>query len=761
MNMPITKSLLVSSLLALSQTSWAASFIIQDIEVNGLERVTAGTVLNYIPATVGEMFDDANSPDVIRSLYQTGLFEDVNLSRRGNILVVNVAERPAIGEIHISGNKAFKTKQLLEILRKADIAKGRTLDKSAIIRLERSLKEQYLAQGKYGVEIHTTLEILPRNRRAINIKINEGKTSKIRQVKIIGNKAFPEKKLLNLLDSGEKKSWAILSKRDQYEKNKLMGDLDKLTSFYRDRGYLNFEIVSVQTSLTPDKKSTYITLNIKEGDKYTISSVNIVGDINLSKEELNSLITIGKGQTFSQQKLEETREKLEAALGKKGYAFAAVNADPEIDETNKTVALKLIVIPGKRAYVRRINIKGNYRTKDEVYRREMRQLESSWYSKKKVERSKIRIQRLPYVESVTISQSPVAGTEDQVDLDVTVKERLSNQFSIGAGYSQDQGVLFNVNLKQENFLGTGKRLFLGVENSKSVKNYNITYTNPYYTTNGISRGFTAYLNKFDGDASLVSNYISNRYGGDVHYTVPLSETDSVYFSLGGEHRKITTTADTPDHVNNFLAAYGDTYNQFLGTISYIRDTRDRTIFPTKGHKQRISLETTLPGSDLDYNKVRYDGSFYKAMTDNLIFAVKGRVAVGKGRGDLNELPFYQKFYAGGLRSVRGYQQSSLGPKDSKGDPRGGDLATSATAEVLFPAPFMAENKSIRMSAFIDAGNVFDKGEDFSTSDLRYSAGIGLVWLSPIGPFSLSYAKPLNAKDGDEKQQFQFSLGASF
>ena len=761
MNTPMVKGLLASSLLTLSQGIWAASFVVQDIEVNGLERVTAGTVLNYIPANVGEAFDEVTSPDVIRSLYQTGLFEDVKLSRRGNILVVNVEERPAIGEINFSGNKAFKTKQLIEVLRKADIAKGRTLDKSAVLRIQRELKEQYLAQGKYGVEIDTTLDVLPRNRRAINIKVSEGKTSRIKQVKIIGNKAFTEKRLLKLLDSGEKKSWALLSKRDQYAKQKLVGDLDKLISFYRDRGYLNFEVVSTQVSLTPDKKSTYINLNIKEGDKYTVSSVNIIGDIGLSKNQLNSLVSIGKGQVYSQKFLEQTRKNLEAELGKKGYAFAKANIDSDVDEISKTVAIKLVVIPGSRAYVRRINIKGNYRTRDDVYRREMRQLESSWFSKKQVERSKVRIQRLPYVESVKISQTPVAGSNDQVDLEVTVKERLSNQFSIGAGFSQSQGFLFNASLKQENFMGTGKRLFLGVENSKSVKNYNITYTNPYYTVDGISRGFTAYVNEFDGDAALVSNYVSNRYGGDVHYTVPVSETDSVRFSIGGEHRKIKTTNDTPDHINDFLAKNGSTYDQLLGTISYTRDTRDRTIFPTKGQKQSVSLESALPGSDLEYNKIRYSASFYKGVTDNFIFAAKGRVAAGDGSGGLGGLPFYQKFYSGGIRSVRGFDQNSLGPRDSKGDPKGGDLATSATAEVLFPAPFMSDNKSLRMSAFVDAGNVFDGTGDFDTADLRYSAGIGMVWLSPVGPFTISYAKPLNAKDGDNEQKFQFSLGASF
>jgi outer membrane protein insertion porin family len=448
-------------------------------------------------------------------------------------------------------------------------------------------------------------------------------------------------------------------------------------------------------------------------------------------------------------------------LGKKGYAFAKIQVDKRVNELTKTVALKLIVLSGSRAYVRRINIKGNYRTRDDVYRREMRQLESSWYSKEAIERSKVRIQRLPYVESVRIAKTPVAGSRDQVDLEVTVKERLSNQFSIGAGFSQNQGFLFNASLKQENFMGTGKRLFLGIENSKSVKNYNVTYTNPYYTVDGISRGFTAYLNEFDGEEGLVSDYISNRYGGDIHYTIPLNETDSFRFSLGGEHREIETTSETPQHVRDFIAKNGDTYDQLLGTVAYTRDTRDRTIFPTKGLKQSLSLEMALPGSDLEYNKIRYNGAFYLGFLDHFIFAAKTKVAVGKGSGDADGLPFYQKFYGGGLRSVRGFKQNSLGPRDSNDKPKGGDLSTSASAELLFPAPFMVDNKSIRMSAFVDAGNVFEKTGDFDSSDLRYSAGIGMVWLSPVGPFSVSYAKPLNAKDGDEEQKFQFSLGAAF
>lgn len=756
----ITSSL-AGCLLVASQSVWAAGFVVRDIEINGLERVSAGTVLSNIPTSVGEQFDDSQSSDILRSLYQTGLFDDVKLARRNNVLVVEVVERPAIGEINITGNRVFKKEQLLEILGRANIDEGRTLDRSGLERIERELKEQYLAEARYGTQIQTSVDKLARNRVAVNININESKSSKIQQVRILGASAFPESRLLKLLDSGKKSSYAFWSSRDKYEKNKLAGDLDKLRSFYLDQGYLNFEIVSTQVSLTPDKKSTYLTINIKEGDQYRVSSIDVAGDLGVSDAETRSMIKLRSGQFFSQKQLEETRKSFEDRLGEKGYAFSKINVGTDVDEINKRVAIKFVVIPGKRTYVRRINIKGNYRTKDEVYRREMRQLESSWYSRQQVERSQVRIQRLPYVENVSIRQSPVAGRPDQVDLEVTVKERLSNEFSIGAGYSQNQGVLFNLSLKQENFLGSGKRLFLNAARSASLNDYSVTYTNPYYTPDGISRGFSVYYRETTAKEDLVSDYISDRIGGDVHYTIPINETDSFRFSAGAENRKITQGSESPDHITDFLAQHGDSYNQLMGSAAYVRDTRDRTIFPTKGQKHRVRWDSALPGSDLEYNKLTYDGSFYMPVWDEVIFATKGRLGVGKASGDLDEVPFFDKFYAGGIRSVRGYEQNSLGPKDSENKSKGGDLITMASAELIFPTPFMEDAKSFRMSAFVDAGNVFAASGDFEASELRYSAGIGAIWLSPLGPITVSYAKPLNKKEGDEEQAVQFSLGTTF
>lgn len=757
----VIRASLAGCLLIAYQSSSAASFIVKDIEVDGLERVAAGTVLSNIPANVGESFDDQQSSTILRSLYQTGLFDDVKISRRGDVLVVKVVERPAIGEINLSGNNVFKKDQLLDVLRKANIAEGHTMDRSSLARIQREIKEQYLAQGRYGTQIETTVENLPRNRVAINIKVRESKSSRIQNVRIIGAQAFSEKHLLKLMDSGTKSSYAFWSSRDQYERRKLAADLDKLSAFYRDRGYLNFDVVSTQVSLTPDKKSTYLTINIKEGDQYKVANIDVVGNLGLPENTVKNMVALKTGDYFSQKKLEETRKNFESKLGEKGYAFSKVQVASDIDEISKQVALRFVVDPGKRTYVRRINIKGNFRTKDEVYRREMRQLESSWYSREQVERSKVRIQRLPYVESIAINQSPVAGRPDQVDLDVTVTERLSNEFSVGAGYSQNQGVLFNVSLKQENFMGSGKRLFLNAARSASVNDLRVTYTNPYYTADGISRGFTAYYRETKAKENLVSDYISDRIGGDMHYTIPLSETDSFRFSVGGEQRTVTQGDESPDHIGEFLDKHGNEYTQLLGSLAYVRDTRDRTIFPTKGQKHSLKLDSALPGSDLEYNKLTYNGSFYMPITNDVIFSAKGRVGVGKGSGDLDNMPFFDKYYAGGIRSVRGFKQNSLGPQDSEGKSQGGDFVTSASAELIFPAPFMSDAKSFRMSTFVDAGNVFADQDAFDADEVRYSAGVGAIWLSPLGPFTLSYAKPLNKKEGDEEQVIQFSLGTTF
>lgn len=761
MKKQVLQASMASCLFALSHGAWADSFILTDVQVSGLERITAGTVLSNVPVQVGEKFDDRMTANLVRSLYKTGFFEDVKVSRRGNVLLVKVRERAAVGDITVSGNKAIDTDALLAALKQAGIAKGRPLDKSALNRIQREVKQQYLARGNYAADVATNIEKLPRNRVAVKIKINEGVVAKIKRIKINGNKAYSEATLKKLLESGTKSRLSFFSKKDRYAKEKLVGDIDKLTSFYRDRGYLNFEVVSTQVSLSKDKQSVFVNININEGDQYRIGKVNIAGDSGISNKELKKLVALKEGQVFSQTLLAETRKNLKERLGKDGFAFSRIGILPQVDKVNKRVNLVFQAEKGQRTYVRRINIRGNFRTKDEVFRREMRQLESSFLSKEKVDRSKVRIQRLPFVESVKITTSPVAGRSDQVDLDVIVSEQSSNQFNAGVGYSQSNGLLFNIGLKQNNFMGTGKSLSVAAAKSDSTKNLRFSFNNPYHTVDGVGRGFNVFLEDNNADEDDVSDYSSKAYGADINYTIPLTEDNSLRFSVGGEHREIETSLNTPDHINDFIAKYGDTYDNFLGKVSYIHDTRDRFLFPTKGVRHNVSLEVGLPGSDLEYYKLKYRGSSYFPVSEKITFAVKGGVAYGDGFGDTSELPFFERFYSGGISTVRGFDNNSLGPRDSNNDPMGGNFSVDARAELQFPVPFAADVKGLRMSAFVDAGNVYKNFDSFDADEVRYSAGLAATWMSPLGPFTLSYAKPLNAKDGDEEQELQFSIGASF
>ena len=761
MKKQIIQSSIAGCLFALSHGAWADSFILTDVQVSGLERITAGTVLSNVPVSVGEKFDDSMTANLVRSLYKTGFFDDVKVSRRGNVLLVKVKERAAIGDVTVSGNKAIATPALMEALKKAGIAKGRPLDKAALNKIEQEIKQQYLANGNYSVDVETKTEKLARNRVALKININEGAVARIKRVNISGNKAFPEATLKKLLESSSKSKFSLFSSKDKYAKEKLVGDIDKLTSFYRDRGYLNFEVVSTQVSLSKDKRSVFVNININEGDQYRVGKVKISGNSGLSQKELAKLITLREGQIFSQTQLSKMRNDIKSRLGKDGFAFSRIGVSPQIDNVNKRVNLLFKAEKGQRTYVRRINIRGNFRTKDQVFRREMRQLESSFLSKDKVDRSKARIQRLPFVESVKINTSPVAGRSDQVDLDVIVSEQSSNQFNAGLGYSQSNGLLFNLGLAQNNFLGTGKSLSVSGEKSDSTNRFRFSYNNPYHTVDGVGRGFNVFYEENDADEDEVSDYESNAYGGDINYTIPLTEDNSLRFSLGAEHREIITSDNTPDDILAFVAKNGDTYDNFLGKLSYIHDTRDRFLFPTDGVRHSISVEVGLPGSDLEYYKLNYKGSSYFPVTEKITFALKGGVSTGDSFGDSNELPFFERFYSGGISSVRGFENNSLGPRDSNGDSAGGDFVVNARAELLFPVPFAQDVKGLRMSAFVDSGNVFRDIGAFDQDDIRYSAGISATWISPLGPFTLSYAKPLNEEDGDEVQEIQFTIGTSF
>ena len=776
----ITRWLALFLLISLSSTVQAfETFVVSDIRLQGLERIPDGTLLNYLPVRVGDPVDEQQAAYALRQLYKTGFFKDVVLERDGDVLVVKVKERPAIAEVKFDGNSDIEDEQLEDILKDIGIVKGRVFDPSALDKIEQGLKQQaYFAQGKYGVRIETKVTELERNRVSIDINISEGVIARIKQVNIVGNKVFDDDRLLGELQLGVPGAFGWFSSADEYAKPKLAADLETLKSYYQDRGYIKFTIESTQVSITPDKKDIYITINVNEGDKYTIKDIKLAGEMVVDEDELRKLLLVNAGDLFSRQKMIEDKDLLTRRLGNEGYAFAKVNVLPELDEENKQVSLTFFMEPGKKVYVRRIQFFGNYKTNDEVLRREMRLMEGSELVNTKLERSKIRLQRLSYVEEVSIDKVPVAGTDDLVDLEIKVTERLSGSFNIGAGFSQSQGFVFNLGLQMENLMGTGKRLGINFSNDDANQVYSLSFTDPYYTVDGISRTFNLSYRKRDFAEESTASFLTNVYGASVVFGVPLTEYDSIRLGIGYENTQVLRNAvsvSTQD-VLLFLEQYGDdplgtdglhheaTISAMTLTASYTHDTRNRTVFASSGSSQSVYLDMTAPGSDIEYYKLSYRTKFYFDVSNDLTLLLNSDIAFGDGYGDNEVLPFFERFYAGGLRTVRGFDSNSLGPIDAGTlDPRGGDIRTVAGAELIFPVPFMEKSpRSVRLSAFYDIGNVFLKDEGgFDKDELRSSVGVSFVWLAPIGPLQFSWAVPIEEEPEDDIQNFQFSIGSFF
>ncbi|HXH03963.1 MAG TPA: outer membrane protein assembly factor BamA [Candidatus Competibacteraceae bacterium] len=751
--------------LCLLGSSWvhAAEFIVQDVRVEGLQRISAGTVFNYLPVTVGSTVRSEDYPEIIRALFKTGLFSDVNLERDGNVLVVRVTERPAIAELKITGNRDISTDDLKKSLKEVGLAEGRVFDRSLLEKVEQELLNQYYSRGKYAVRIGSEVKELPGNRVAVNLDISEGVAARIRQINFVGNQAFSDDELLDemQLSTGGWLSW--LTKDDQYSKQKLAADLEALRSFYLDQGYLKFSVDSTQVSITPDKQDIYVTINVTEGERYTIKDVKLSGNLIVPEDELKAFVTLKQGDAFSRKQVTEISRKIGERLGDEGYAFANINAVPQVDEANKTVSLNFVVDPGRRVYVRRINFAGNQRTQDEVLRREMRQTEGAWFSSRDVNRSKTRVQRLPYIEDVNVETPAVAGTTDQVDVNFNVTERRSGSVVFGVGYGQESGVLLNAQFNESNFLGTGKQLGLAFNNSSVNTIYSITYNNPYFTDEGLSAGFRLAYQETDVGESNAADYLTDRGVAELNFGLPITETDTVRLSAGLETLKIKTNADnTPQEIFDYLAQNGDDYLFYKVEGSWVRDSRNRTVFADRGMLNRIIAEVALPGSDETYYKLNYRHQSFWPVTDDLTLALRGDVGYGEGYGDTEVLPFYENYFAGGLRTVRGYKANTLGPRYSNGESAGGALRTVGGADVYFPVPFGGkELRNVRMAAFFDIGNVFETTSDFDAGELRYSLGLSAEWLSPLGPLVLSVAQPLNKKDGDEDEPFQFSFGIPY
>lgn len=738
------------------------SFIVSDIRVEGLQRISAGTVFNYLPVKIGEQMDAPKSADAIRALFTTGFFQDVSLGRDGDVLVVAVRERPAITDIAIEGNEDIETEPLLESLKDIGLAEGQVFNRSLLDKVEQELRRQYFSRGKYGVHVETTVTPLERNRVGILIDVTEGRVARIREINIIGNTLFDDDTLKEEFELSTPTLLSFYTKNDQYSKQKLAGDLETLRSYYLDRGYINFDISSTQVSISPDKKDIYITVNITEGKQYRIKEAKLSGDLVVAPEELFPRVSINPGDVFSRKRVTESVTKLGDRLGDEGYAFANVNTVPEVDEENQEVTVVFFIDPGKRVYIRRINMLGNVKTRDEVLRQEMRQMEGGWFSAGKVERSRTRLQRLGYFEEVNVETPPVPGSTDQVDVNYSVTERASGNVTLGIGFSQTSGVLLNASVTQDNFLGSGKRVSATVNNSDVNQTYAFSYNNPYYTVDGISRGFGMFSRETDAGEANVSDYTTDSWGGNVNYGIPINEFDTIRAGAEVENISITTSIFSPPTVTNFVDTQGDDFTSLKLTGSWAHDTRNRAIFADRGGLQRIGVEVAVPASDLEYYKLDYRHLRYIPLTETFTLSLNGELGWGDGFGDLDGLPFFENYFAGGVRSVRGYEDNSLGPKETvNNDPIGGSFRVVGNVEILFPVPFAEDVRSVQLSAFFDVGNVYDGVSEFETDDLRASVGLAAIWMSPVGPLAISLARPFNDQDGDETQAFQFTLGSGF
>lgn len=772
------RSLLRWALLALALTctvstparAWEA-FTIEEIDVRGAERISVGTVLNYLPVRTGENFSPADAQRALRALYETGLLEDVELTRSGNTLVVQVTERPAISEINLEGDFSMDEEGLRDSLSEIGLDRGRTFNRSLLERVESELQRQLFSRGKYGMEFSTEVRELERNRVAIDITIREGKTARIRQIRIIGNETFSDETLKDLMESGIPGSLSFFSNADEYSRAKLEGDLEAIRSYYLDRGFAQFNVRSNQVTITPDKKDIYITIAVDEGARYSIGEIELSGDFPIDRSELRERIQLQRGDEFSRKAITESRTAMADRLAQSGYAFAQINVVPRIDDENRVVDVRFFVEPGQRIYVRRITFSGHESTEDRVYRREMRQVEGSRYSPDLVDRSRVRLQRMAQVQEVRPETRRVSGADNMVDVNYDITERPTGSLSVSAGYSSTEGIVLAGSVQQKNLLGTGRDLTLRINTSESATEFTTRYTNPYYTDWGVSRSLEFSYRETNPDDILdTADYFSDNLSAGISYGVPISEYTRLNGGVSVAGTRIRTTDSTPVDIEDFIDANGNEYAFLEADLSWNRDTRNRTIFAETGTVNEVSLNAALPGSDLEFYKLGYSFEGYVPITDTFVGSFSSDVGYGGGFGDTEDLPFFRHYYAGGIRSVRGYQGASLGPRycegggvspDCEGDSAGGDFRTVGTFEVTFPPPLATQSGQTRLSLFYDFGNVFSDVSDFETGALRSSAGISFNWRSPIGPLSFSIAEPINPEPGDETETFQFTIGTLF
>ena len=800
---------LISFLLLLNITTVLAfeEFIVNDIRIAGLQRVSTGSIFNTIPISVGDKIDDRKIVDITRALFATEQFDDIQIGRDGNALIITVAERPSISSIDISGNSALKTEILLESFDGIGITEGQVYKRSTLERMKAELVRSYSSQGRYGagVEIYETPQ--PRNRVSISIEIDEGESAKIDGITILGNNIFSDEDLLDVMELSEGSWLSFLSNDDQYSREKLQGDLENLESYYLDRGYLQFSIESSQVSISRDRSSIYITYIISEGPQYTISDVKIVGDMPLNEELIDPIIQTQKDITYSQAQITQIEEIFTSLLGNEGYAFASVKGQPDIDEEMLEVDLSFVIDPGKRTYTRKILFEGNEITQDDVLRREMRQFEGAWASDDKIEQSRVRLERLGFFKEVNVETVPVPGTDDQIDVKFRVEEETTGNVGGNLGYS-DFGLMIGFNLQERNFLGTGNSVGIAINKSIYQEVYNLSFYDPYYTIDGASRGYSLYYRKTDYGEFNIANYTSDSQGLGIQFGYPISDTQRVGLNLTYDKTEIDQGTLPVRDILDFLLEEGNSFQTVSAQAVWSRITLNRGLFPTDGASTEALFLATLPLSDINYYKLNIRQKFYQPLNVwDLVFGFQGEIGYLAPYGDTDNVPFFQHFYAGGPRSLRGFESNTLGPRatpspcygfdtvndlcpplidsnfdgipDSpaynqsiiyqRDDPIGGDVKIEGSMQLIFKLPMVEDQRSMRTAFFFDFGNVFAmECREYQVScykpsidELRYSIGVGLTWITGFGPMSFAISKPYNEDRYERTEEFQFTIGTVF
>ncbi|MGN6328454.1 MAG: outer membrane protein assembly factor BamA [Rhodanobacter sp.] len=789
-----------------------APFVVSDIRIDGLSRIAAGTVYNYLPVDKGDRMTNAQAQRAIRALYDTKFFTDVELSREGDILVIKVVERPSISKLTLRGNKDIKSDDLKKGLKEIGLAEGETFDRLALDRVRQELIHQYYNRGKYNVSVLPHVTHLDRNRVAVEIEIREGKASKIKEINILGNHAFTDKEIRSDFESGTTNWTSWYSKNDQYSREKLSGDMEKLQSYYMNRGYADFGIDSTQVTIAPDKRSMYVAADVKEGEIYKVSAVKLLGDLVLPETTLQRMIIVAPGDTFNRAAVEASTDGIKALLANLGYAFAKVTSIPKLDKEKRTVDLTLYVEPGERVYVRRVVFQGNTRTEDGVLRREMRQLEGTFYSQAAIDRSKIRLQRLGYFKKVDIDKKMVPGTQDKVDVTVKVEEQSAGSMQFGVGYSQYSGMILSASVSQNNLFGSGDSFAVSGERSSYYTRFNLNYYNPYLTDNGIGIGYNATYSKTDYGNTDFANYETSTKAFSTYLGLPLGETDSMRLGLGVSSNRINTIPGfSPQLLVDYQNQLGHrTEHAWTGTLGWNHDTRNGYWAPTRGGLLAASVDVALPGSTAKYWKFFAEANHYWPVGLGFVLYLDGQVGYGQAYGKngisdeqfdvlkkayetanpgqvmadrRNEFPFWQNFYSGGVRDVRGFQDNTLGPRACAGpagtmmnengtcsggyysyaQPIGGAFKVLGTAQVFIPLPFLKDINTARVSWFMDVGNAYKDYKSFDASLLRASTGVSLQWQAPIGPLIISLAVPVRSQKEDRhyEERIQFTFGSQF